>query len=103
MHFLVYVKLFFYFHLAKSGSVVEDVTSALLPDSGNEIVAAFGDFDADKLTDIFIICNHGMLLSPIFSPQGPATVYSSSKIHHRGPDSLLLSPPYFSSQGPATV
>ncbi|XP_046550533.1 T-cell immunomodulatory protein-like [Haliotis rubra] len=41
---------------------LSDVTSLVFGDSSNGIVAAFGDFDADKSTDIFVLSKDGKRL-----------------------------------------
>ena len=41
---------------------LSDVTSDLFSGSKNGVVAAFGNFNADKLTDIFVIAEKGKFL-----------------------------------------
>ena len=58
--------LFMSFVLCTSKSLT-DVTDKLFSDTTGGIIAAFGDFNVDKLTDIFTICNGGkFILSPTF-------------------------------------
>ncbi|GAB6026745.1 hypothetical protein CHUAL_013251 [Chamberlinius hualienensis] len=44
-----------------TGSLV-DITSSVFGANTNEVIAAFGDFNSDKLTDIFVLSNEGKKL-----------------------------------------
>ena len=59
MNFLILLQILTYLRLCFCGSVVEDITSSLFQNNENDVIAAFGDFDADKLTDIFVISSDG--------------------------------------------
>ncbi|KAK3597568.1 hypothetical protein CHS0354_018163 [Potamilus streckersoni] len=55
--------------LPKSYIALEDVTGNVLQGENNGIIAAFGDFNADKLTDIFVIRENGTVLQLLMAVQ----------------------------------
>lgn len=59
MYFRVQKIIFIFFFSLSKASVVTDVTSDLFSETSGDLLAAFGDFNADKQTDLFVIRNEG--------------------------------------------
>ena len=48
--------------LCTSSDGVSDITKIVFGDSSDGIIGAFGDFNSDELTDVFIVKNEGKTL-----------------------------------------
>ncbi|KAL3859721.1 hypothetical protein ACJMK2_009923 [Sinanodonta woodiana] len=67
--------------LPKLYLALDDVTKTVLQGENNGIIAAFGDFNADKLTDIFVIRENGTVLTLLLATQEKFSQETFKSVH----------------------
>ena len=69
MLFFGFISLILLNRVSSSSPPLEFVTDYFLNSQQDDVIAAYGDFNADKLTDIFLISANGMWVpfTPMYS------------------------------------